>query len=100
MDELEKGIHDLLAAGVPADDAFWARQRAEIMGRVGPRRAPWRRWGAVTAAAGALAVFALFRPVRPPRSPIPPQDMELVQNLDLAENLDILEDLDVLEASR
>jgi hypothetical protein len=100
MEPDDKDIREALTAGMPADDAFWAAQRARIMSRLGPRRAPWRRWGAVTAAACAFAAAVLLRPSRLPRGPLPPPNMELIQNLELVENLDLLEDLDVLEGAR
>jgi hypothetical protein len=93
--DVERALKEALKAAVPADEGFWARQRAQILSRLperGPRRA-WR-WTWAPVAAAALATFLVWHR----RAPAVPagllQDMEVVQDMEFAEDLDVLEDLD------
>lgn len=91
-EEKEKKLVSLLAPRRP--EAFWARQKAEILSALPGAGGPFRAWLlAPAAAAAAVLVLLLARPQGPAPQPAAP-----AVSTAFLENLDLLDDMDVLEA--
>lgn len=91
-EEKEKKLISLLAVERP--EAFWTRQKKEIIGTVSGKRMTSRAWLLVPATAMAgLLVFAAGRGSRQ----VVLDEAPSVSTAFL-ENLDLLDDMDVLEA--
>lgn len=88
-DEKEKKLLSL--AEVRRSDAFWARQRAEILSAANGRTA--RTWLLVPAAAAAVLLVVLLAN---PKQEAPPP--EAVVSTAFLDHMDMLDDMDVLEA--
>ena len=89
-EEKEDKLVSLLAAR--RSEAFWARQKAEIMSAAGGKRLVMRLW--LLAPAAAMAAMLVL--ARGPRQPLP--EVQVAVSTAFLENLDLLDDMDVLEA--
>ncbi|HAH32424.1 MAG TPA: hypothetical protein DCL44_08960 [Elusimicrobia bacterium] len=94
MKDDEKAIKLVSLLAVRRSDAFWARQRAQIMAAATEKHSLTRAWFLAPAAAMvALMVFVLAR------GPwLPHMEEQQMVSTAFIESLDLLEDLDVLEA--
>jgi hypothetical protein len=90
-DEKEKALFSLMA--VRRHEAFWQRQKKEILAAASGVPAHRKVW--LLAPAGVLAALVFFA-VRP-HSPAPDPENRLVSAAFL-EHLDMLDDMDVLES--
>jgi len=90
-DEKEIKLVSLLA--VRRSDAFWARQRAQIMAAATKKHGSARAW-LLAPAAVAVAIMAIVL-ARGPR--LPQMEEQQLVSTAFIESLDLLEDLDVLE---
>ncbi|OGS10566.1 MAG: hypothetical protein A2234_00595 [Elusimicrobia bacterium RIFOXYA2_FULL_58_8] len=94
-DEKEEKLISLLAAR--RSEAFWAGQKAEIIGAIGEKtelaRSPW-----LLIPASVMAAFLVFMLARGPGQPRV-EEFPVVTTAFL-EHLDLLDDMDVLEALR
>ncbi|MHB0994946.1 MAG: hypothetical protein ACYC2I_01110 [Elusimicrobiales bacterium] len=87
-EEKEKELLSLVAVRRP--DAFWARQRAEILSAA--KSGPARAWLLAPAAAAVLLVVLLANP----KQEAPPP--EAAVSTAFLDHMDMLDDMDVLEA--
>ena len=90
-EEKEKELLSLLA--VKRHEAFWQRQKREILARAGAAPSHRKAWLLASAAAAAALFFFISRPQAPAPVPV----AQLVSTAFL-EHLDMLDDMDVLEA--
>jgi hypothetical protein len=90
-DEKEKKLFSLMAAN--RHEAFWQRQKKEILARTSAAPSHRKAWLLAPAAAAAALLFFVVRP----QAPAPVPENQLVSTAFL-EHLDLLDDMDVLEA--
>lgn len=88
-DEKEKELLSLVAVRRP--DAFWARQRAEILSAA--RSGSARAWLLAPAAAAAVLLVVLLAKSRQEAPP-----PEAVVSTAFLDHMDMLDDMDVLES--
>jgi len=91
-DEQDKKLLSLLAA--PRSEAFWTRQKTEILAATRRKNSLARAWLLVPAAGLAALLVAVFGSRLQQPHPVAPQAVSTA----FLEHLDMLDDMDVLEA--